>query len=103
MKLIPILFIFLFINISISQPAFPIAPKGLCYDGVQKLLQYYPDATIAYNSGPKQGHVWVIVDGQPIDSFYGNISGSYWENPEFRFANMNDLDLKISELTGIRF
>jgi hypothetical protein len=76
---------------------------GLCYDGIQKLIQYYPEAKIAYNPTPKQGHVWIITkEGQPIDTYYGKQNGYYWKHPTFLLNNLTELDMKIKELTGVK-
>jgi hypothetical protein len=87
---------------SASNISFPIAEEGLCYDGIQELLKYYPNAKIAYNPYPNQGHVWIITEDDPIDSYYGPRSGPFWENPTYLFSNMTKLDEKITELTGYK-
>jgi hypothetical protein len=83
--------------------AFPIAPMGLCYDGVQELARYYPanEVIFAYNSGPNQGHTWLLVDGKPIDSYYGEVPRTrYWLNPEKRFGSFLEMEKYIADTTG---
>jgi hypothetical protein len=82
---------------------FPMTLPGLCYDGVQKLVEYYPKAKIAYNPEPAPGHVWIITESnQPIDSYYGQQNGYYWKHPKFILNNITMLDMKIQELTGVK-
>lgn len=85
--------------------AFPIAPLGLCYDGVQELARYYPadEVQFAYNSQPLPGHTWLLVDGKPIDSYYGGVPRTrYWMFPEKRFGSFPEMESYIAETTGRR-
>jgi hypothetical protein len=83
--------------------AFPVAMPGLCYDGVQEMTPYYTgrDVQFAYNSQPSPGHVWLLVDGTPIDSYYGEVPlTKYWLNPEKTFKSFLEMDRYIANTTS---
>ena len=84
--------------------SFPFAEKHLCYDGVEKLAPYYHghDVKFAYNDNPGQGHVWLIVDGQPIDTYYGIVYGSEWTHPQHIYNSFAELEQGVIEITGIK-
>jgi hypothetical protein len=77
-----------------TEPIFPVDPLGECWQGVQDLAGYYPDAQFAYDSQPMPGHVWIISGGIPIDSYYGPQSSEslYWSQPERVFPTFTDMN-----------
>jgi hypothetical protein len=98
---IPIILLIL-LQISSAQQ-FPVTPLGHCYDGVKELSKYYPaeDILFCYNQFPEPGHVWLLVRGQPIDSYYGLVDATYyWTHPEHTYKTFDELDKGIIELTG---
>ena len=74
----------------------PVA-AGMCMDGVRILADQYPDSQITYAYEPgTPGHVWLIVDGQPIDSYYGPQTATYeWVHPAYSFSTYTELQAAI--------
>ena len=72
-------------------------PAGMCMDGVRILADQYPDSQITYAYEPgTPGHVWLIVDGQPIDSYYGPQTATYeWVHPAYSFGSYAELQAAI--------
>lgn len=83
---------------------FPVAPLGMCYDGVHILAGMYTGHQVQYACNApvagSQGHVWCLVDGQPIDSYYGPMAGDEWEHPQFLYNSLEELDAGIDKQTS---
>jgi len=82
---------------------FPVAPLGMCYDGIEHLVEIgaYPGSEIAYNSQMDngQGHVWLRRGDKIIDSYWGEKDNSslQWV-PEETFQTFDEFErsLRIS-------
>ena len=72
-------------------------PAGMCMDGVRILADQYPSSQITYAYEPgTPGHVWLIVDGQPIDSYLGPQVATYeWVHPAYSFSTYTELQAAI--------
>ena len=72
-------------------------PAGMCMDGVRILADQYPTSQITYAYEPgTPGHVWLIVDGQPIDSYYGPQTATYeWVHPAYSFSTYTELQAAV--------
>ena len=72
-------------------------PAGMCMDWVRILADQYPDSQITYAYEPgSPGHVWLIVDGQPIDSYFGPQTATYeWVHPAYSFGSYAELQAAI--------
>lgn len=81
-----------------AQPSFPVAPLEDCYDGIQILDDYYNNSNITYmfNPEPSPGHVWLLVDDQAIDSFYGLVEGDYWHTG-YKYNSFEELNKGIQK------
>lgn len=88
----------LLVSIGYAQPSFPVAPLGDCYNGIQILDDYYKNQQITYmyNPYPAPGHVWLLVNNQAIDSYYGPVEGDYWYNG-YRYSSFEELDKGIQK------
>jgi hypothetical protein len=99
-----VVILLILLAITSRQAQFPVAPLGMCYDGIHTLSQIYAghDIQYAYDApnGADQGHVWLIVDGQPIDSYYGPVQGDYWTHPQFTYSSLPEIDAGITYQTG---
>ncbi len=86
-----------------SAVSFPVAPLGMCFDGVEKLCSgnAYPGSEIAYSSimDGGQGHVWLRQGDMIIDPYWGERSNETvrWV-PEGTFKTFEEFhaSLKVS-------
>ncbi len=99
--LIILLFIIMCVILGHSQN-FPVADIGDCYRGVDVLDDYYKNSSVlyAYNPYPIPGHCWLIVDGVPIDSYYGEINNYQYRNPMYVYDSYKNMTEGIKRITG---
>jgi len=86
-----------------SDPVFPIVPLGMCMDGVYQLGMIYTGQVVkyAYSESPSPGHVWIFLNGDPIDSYYGRVDRTYnWMFPDETFDTYQELKDYIHERTS---
>ena len=84
------------------QPAFPIAPAGMCMDGVRMMSEdsYFASQDLQFAYDPMQNHVWIIANGQPWDSYYGRMDRTYQNMyPRYVYATYDEMARDISERT----
>ena len=94
------------------DPTFPSYPfyLGRCWDGVQNLGPYYEnlgfEVKYAYRDNDNDGgHVWLLVDNEPIDYYYGRVDdnpSSYWMNPEQTYDNIDEFREHVIDATRVK-
>ena len=82
---------------------FPVANIWDCYNGVDILDDYYQNNSVmyAYNRYPSPGHCWLIVDGVPIDSYYGVMNIYQYRNPQYLFNSYDEFKKGVHDITAI--
>lgn len=82
---------------------FPYGQLGSCYDSVKFLGSYYEGQghTVTYLYSPSQDHVWLLVDQQQVDIYWGKVPDGTWK-PEFTYNSYQDFQAGVKEQTSFK-
>jgi len=82
---------------------FPYGQLGSCYDSVQSLGSFYEDKghTVTYLYSPRQDHVWLLVDYQQVDIYWGTVPNGTWQ-PEFTYSSYEEFLAGVNKETSYK-